>query len=84
MYRILEKRKLNETTVCMKIEAPLVAAKARPGQFVIIRAIETSERVPLTIAAYDADEGSVTVIFQMVGASTSDIGSLEQGSICSI
>ena len=79
MFKILEKKDLNESGVYMKVEAPLVAAKAKPGQFVIIRAIETSERVPLTIAEYNAAEGAVSVIFQAVGASTMDIASLEAG-----
>ncbi len=79
MFKILAKKNLSDSVVYMKVEAPLVAAKARPGQFVILRAIETSERVPLTIAENNAAEGSVSVIFQTVGASTMDIASLEAG-----
>lgn len=70
MYRILKKEELNPTVTRMEIEAPAVAKKANPGQFIILRVDEKGERIPLTIADYDADRGSVTIIFQIVGATT--------------
>ena len=63
MYRIVEKTSLNPTVTKMVVEAPLVARKALPGQFVILRAGEDSERIPLTVADYDRAGGTVTVIF---------------------
>ena len=71
MYRITEKRSLNPTVTLMEIEAPYVAASARPGQFVILRVDENGERIPLTVAGYDRDKGTVRIIFQIVGATTS-------------
>ena len=79
MSKILEKRQLTRETVLMKIEAPLIANKALPGQFIIFRVEEGGERVPLTIAGVDPDEGSVTIIFQMVGKSTMRLGAKEAG-----
>jgi len=79
MYRIVEKEALNPTVTRMVIEAPLVARKAQPGQFIIFRASEDGERVPLTIADYDREKGTVTIIFQIVGASTKQLNALEQG-----
>ena len=70
MYKILEKRELNATVTMMNIEAPLVAKHAEPGQFIILRADEEGERIPLTIADYDRERGTVKIIFQTVGAST--------------
>ncbi|MBR3705265.1 MAG: sulfide/dihydroorotate dehydrogenase-like FAD/NAD-binding protein, partial [Oscillospiraceae bacterium] len=70
MYRIVKKRVLNPTVTLMEIEAPMVARKAEPGQFIILRVDENGERVPLTIAAYDRQAGTVTIIFQIVGATT--------------
>ena len=67
MYRIVKKRVLNETVTLMEVEAPLVARKAMPGQFIIFRIDEEGERVPLTIAGYDREKGTVTIIFQKVG-----------------
>ena len=67
MYKILEKTPLNPTVTKMVIEAPLVAKKAEPGQFIIFRASEDGERIPLTIADYDRKAGTVTIIFQIVG-----------------
>nr|MBQ4320236.1 sulfide/dihydroorotate dehydrogenase-like FAD/NAD-binding protein [Clostridia bacterium] len=64
MFKILEKKLLNEATVLMTVEAPLIAKKAKPGQFVILRLDEHSERIPLTIAGYNTETGGVTVIFQ--------------------
>ena len=70
MYRILKKRELNPTVTLMDIEAPLVARAAEPGQFIILRVDEEGERIPLTIADFDREKGSVTIIFQIVGATT--------------
>lgn len=79
MYRILRKKQLNPTVVRMDIEAPLVAKKAKPGQFIILRVNEEGERIPLTVAGTDAEEGSVTIIFQIVGATTELLGRLNEG-----
>ena len=79
MYRILEKQKLNAFVTKMKIEAPRVAKKAAPGQFVILRSHQDGERIPLTIADYDRAEGSVTIIFQVVGAGTEKLNHLNAG-----
>ena len=79
MYRIVEKEALNPTVTRMVIEAPLVARKAQPGQFIIFRASEDGERVPLTIADYDREKGTVTIIFQIVGGATIELNALEAG-----
>lgn len=79
MYRILEKQSLNAFVTKMKIEAPRVAKKAAPGQFVILRSHTDGERIPLTVADYDRAEGSVTVIFQVVGAGTEKLNHLGVG-----
>ena len=79
MYRIVEKTSLNPTVTKMVVEAPLVARKALPGQFVILRAGEDSERIPLTVADYDRAGGTVTVIFQVVGAGTMELNALKEG-----
>ncbi len=79
MYRIVEKEALNPTVTRMVIEAPLVAQKAQPGQFIIFRASEDGERVPLTIADYDREKGTVTIIFQIVGGATIELNALEAG-----
>lgn len=79
MYKILEKQALNPTVTKMVIEAPLVAKKAEPGQFIIFRASKDGERVPLTIADYDRDQGTVTIIFQIVGGSTMELNALNVG-----
>ena len=70
MYRIVNKKVLNPTVVMMDIEAPLVAKKAKAGQFIILRATEDGERIPLTVAGYDREKGTVKIIFQVVGATT--------------
>ena len=70
MYKIIRKKELNPTVILMEIEAPLVAKKAEPGQFIILRTDENGERIPLTIADFDREEGIVTIIFQVVGATT--------------
>ncbi len=79
MFEILEKRCLNPTVTLMRINAPLVARKAQPGQFIILRTDENGERIPLTIADYDRENGSVTIIFQVVGASTEKLNHLSEG-----
>ncbi len=70
MYKIVKKESLNPTVTRMEIEAPLVAAKAEPGQFIILRVDDEGERIPLTVAGYDRKKGTVTIIFQIVGATT--------------
>lgn len=79
MYKILEKRILSETVKLMKIKAPLVAKKAQPGQFVILRIDEKGERIPLTIADYNRNEGTITIIFMEVGKTTRKLGTLKVG-----
>ena len=83
MFEILEKVRLNPTVTKMVISAPFVARKAEPGQFIIFRAHEDSERVPLTIADYDREKGTVTIIYQIVGGSTMELDAMEAGeSLC--
>lgn len=79
MYRILTKRPLNPTVTLMEVEAPAVARKAQPGQFIILRVDEEGERIPLTIADFDRERGAVTVIFQVVGATTEKLNHKEEG-----
>lgn len=79
MYKILEKKTLNTNTKLMVIDAPHVAKKAQPGQFIILRVTEDGERVPLTIASYDREKGHITIIFQEVGATTKKLGQLNTG-----
>lgn len=79
MYPILKKQDLNENVTLMEVEAPLVARKALPGQFIIFRIDEEGERVPLTIAGYDREKGSITIIFQKVGYTTEKLGTLKEG-----
>ncbi len=79
MYTILEKQVLNPAVTRMVIEAPLVARKAQPGQFIIYRATIDGERVPLTIADFDRAKGTVTIIFQIVGGSTMELNALHAG-----
>ncbi len=79
MYKIVRKKVLNPTVSLMEIEAPLIARKAEPGQFIIFRAKEDSERVPLTIADFDREKGTVTIIYQIVGGSTMELDSLQEG-----
>ena len=66
MYRILRKEQLNPSVSLMEVEAPYIAKKAEPGQFIILRIDEMGERVPFTIADYDREKGTVTIIFQVV------------------
>lgn len=79
MFRIVNKRALNDVVTLMEIEAPFVAKKAQAGQFIIFRVDEYSERVPLTIADYDREKGTVTIIFQKVGLSTNLLAAKEIG-----
>ena len=79
MYRIAKKQKLTATVTWMEIEAPLIAKKAEPGQFIILRVNEEGERIPLTVADFDRERGTVTIIFQIVGATTEKLNHLEEG-----
>ncbi len=79
MFKIVEKRELNQSVILMSIEAPFVARKAQAGQFIIFRVDEQGERVPLTIADYDREKGTVTIIFQKVGRSTMLLGEKKVG-----
>ena len=79
MYEILKKEVLNPTVTKMEIHAPLVAKKAEPGQFIILRTNENGERIPLTIADFDREKGSVTIIFQIVGATTEELNHMNEG-----
>ena len=83
MYKIVSKERLNPTVAKMVIEAPFVSRKAEPGQFIIFRTHEDSERVPLTIADTDREAGTVTIIYQIVGGATMELDEMEAGqSIC--
>ncbi len=79
MYKIVKKQPLNPTVTRMEIEAPLIAKKAKPGQFIILRVDENGERIPLTVAGYDREKGTVTIIFQIVGATTEKLNHLNEG-----
>ena len=79
MFQIVKKEVLNPTVTKMVIEAPLIAKKAEPGQFIILRVDEEGERIPLTIADFDRSAGTVTIIYQIVGATTERLNHLEEG-----
>ena len=79
MYRIVRKEALKPTVILYEIEAPMVAKKAQPGQFIILRVDENGERIPLTVAGYDREKGTVTIIFQIVGATTEKLNHLNEG-----
>ena len=80
MYKILSKREMAEGTVCeFEVEAPKIAAKAEPGQFVVVRPNETGERIPLTMADTDSEKGTITIIFQVVGKTTALLRTFEVG-----
>jgi len=81
MNRILYKEALNDSVTLMRVEAPLIAKKAEPGQFIILRVDDEGERIPLTIADYDRAEGSITIIFQIVGSSTEKLNHLNVGDM---
>ena len=82
MYKILEKKTLNANTKQMLIDAPHVAKKAQPGQFIILRVSEDGERIPLTIASYDREKGTIMIIFQEVGATTKNWVSSKLATAC--
>ncbi len=79
MYLITKKQMLNEQVVLMEISAPLVAKKAMPGQFIMLKTDEVGERIPLTVADFDRKKGTVTIIFQIVGASTTHLAEFNEG-----
>jgi ferredoxin--NADP+ reductase len=79
VYKILTKKQLNDSIVLMEIDAPFIAKKAKAGQFIIYRIDEHGERVPLTIADYDREKGSITIIFQTIGGSTKELAKLNEG-----
>ena len=79
MVKIVRKKELNPTVTLMEVEAPLVAAKAQAGQFIILRVDEEGERIPLTVAGYDREKGTVAIIFQIVGATTEKLNHLKEG-----
>ena len=79
MFKIVDKKALNDQVTLMVIEAPLVAKKAEPGQFIILRIDEQGERIPLTIADFNREEGTVTIIFQKVGKTTKQLDTLNEG-----
>ena len=79
MFTIIKRRELNPTVTELCIHAPLIAKKAKAGQFIIVRAKEDSERIPLTIAGFDREAGTVSIIFQVVGAGTMQLNSLKEG-----
>jgi ferredoxin--NADP+ reductase len=79
MYKIISRRELNENIILMEIEAPFVAKKTKPGQFVIIRVDEKGERIPFTVSGANKETGTVSIIFQMLGKSTKKLGALSAG-----
>lgn len=79
MYKIIKKQVLNPTVTLMEVDAPLIAKKAEPGQFIILRVNEDGERIPLTVADFDREKGTVTIIFQIVGATTELLNHLNEG-----
>ena len=79
MYKILKKKELNPTVTLMEVDAPFVAKKAEPGQFIILRVDEEGERIPLTVADFDREKGTVTIIFQIVGGTTERLNQLREG-----
>ena len=83
MFRIVSKESLNPTVSKMVVYAPAIAKKAQPGQFIILRVDEEGERIPLTIADYDANEGTVTIIYQIVGSTTKKLDAKKEGEYIS-
>ena len=79
MYKIVSKKPLNSTVTQMEIDAPLVAKKAKPGQFIILRVDENGERIPLTVAGTDPEKGTVKIIFQIVGGTTEKLNHKNEG-----
>ena len=82
MYRIVRKEALRPTVTLYEIEAPLVAKKAQPGQFIILRVDENGERIPITINDYNPEKGTVTIIVQTVGATTEKLSHMKEGDSC--
>ncbi len=83
MFRIVTRKELNPTVTLIEVSAPLVARKAEPGQFIILRTDKDGERIPLTVADFDREKGTVTVIFQIVGATTQKLNALREGDCLS-
>ena len=83
MYEITDKKVLNPTVTKMTVMAPAVAKKAKAGQFIILRVTDDGERIPLTIAGYDRNAGTVDIIFQKVGATTDKLDTVEKGGFIS-
>ena len=79
MYKILRRKELNPTVTLLEVDAPAVAKKAEPGQFIILRTDAEGERIPLTVADFDREKGTVTIIFQIVGATTEKLNHLKEG-----
>ena len=79
MYEIVKAKKLADKIYLMEVKAPRVAKSCQPGEFVIVKTDETGERIPLTICDYDRDNGTVTIVFQIVGASTQKMALLQKG-----
>ncbi len=79
MFRIIKKKELNEQVALLEVDAPLIAKKAEPGQFIILRIDDDGERIPLTIADFDRERGTVTIIFQKIGKTTKQLGTLREG-----
>ncbi|NLU23308.1 MAG: sulfide/dihydroorotate dehydrogenase-like FAD/NAD-binding protein [Clostridiales bacterium] len=79
MYRVVTRKELNPSVTLLEIEAPMIAKKAEPGQFIILRVDEKGERIPLTIAGYDRQKGTITIIFQIVGATTEKLNHKKEG-----
>ena len=80
MYQIVRRKELRPTLTLLEVDAPLIAKKAEPGQFIILRVDETGERIPLTIHDFDREKGTVTIIFQVVGATTEKLNRLPEGA----
>jgi ferredoxin--NADP+ reductase len=79
LYNVVRKEQLGEVVTLLELEAPAIAAKAQAGQFVIVRLAEYSERIPLTLSDWDADRGTITIIFQHAGRSTEELACVEVG-----
>lgn len=79
MYKIVRKESLNPTVTLMEVEAPFVARKAEPGQFIILRVSEDGERIPLTVAGYNREKGTITIIYQIVGGTTMKLDQMKVG-----
>ena len=85
MYRIIRKEQLSTVITLFEVEAPLLARAAKPGQFLIVRALEDSERIPLTVCDFNPEKGSVTIVIQTIGASSKELCALEQGDyVCDV